>query len=76
MSTKLRRRLKTVGHWAIKLSALLLVMVGMVWALTTCMECPDNTWKLIETRGHRLLGAASLVIVGLASHCAIAVLEE
>ena len=76
MSTKLRRRLKIVGSWTAKLLAVLTCMVGTIWAVTTCMECPDDTRKLIETRGLRLLGAATLIVVGLAFHCAFAVLEE
>lgn len=73
---KMNRRLKDAGLCLLKLAAILTTMLGMLWAASTCLECPDNTRKLIDNHGLRLLGAATMVAMGLVSHCAIAVLLE
>lgn len=62
--------------WVAKTLAVLTCLVGTIWAVTTCLECPDDTRKLLETRGLRLLGAATLIVIGLVSHCTFAILEE
>ena len=67
---------RRVGMWLLRMASVLLVLASELWMAALCLEHPDNTQRLIENNGLKLLGAATLVIVGLTFHCAIAILED